>query len=85
VSTVSSQYAYSYVVGERWSGALLRRPSFRSTAWMIVATQGSGINSCSYWLHHAPPQVVFDLELMGANTSGYSERCAQPATNIGGQ
>lgn len=85
VSTVNPSFAYSYAVGEQWSGALLHRSSHHSTHWSIVATQGSGINPCSYWNRHAPPPVIRDLELKGTDKYGYAEECDPPTSFVGGQ
>lgn len=79
ISTVNPRFGFSYETGEQWSGALVHRSTARSEDWRIVATQGSGINSCRYWLQHAPTAVVRDLDLEGVSSDGSRvEHCGAP-------
>jgi hypothetical protein len=81
VSTVDRRYAYSFVVGDQWSGALMRRPSGHSEDWKITATQGSQTDTCSYWTARAPSDVVNDLRLTGVLTvsTGFEGVCGRAA------
>ena len=77
VSTVDARYGYVAVGAEQFSGALLKRTSPHSEDWRVVATQGSGINECSYWDAHASPGVVSDLRLFGAISGEETEYCGK--------
>lgn len=65
VSTVDPRYAFAYVIGEGWSGELVKRTTPRSTRWRIAAISGNGVNSCSYWASRSSIRVVVDLHLLG--------------------
>jgi hypothetical protein len=65
VSTRNARFAWADVVGEGFSGALLKRPSKRSHRFRVIGTQGGGIGECSYWRRRAPRAVLRDLRISG--------------------
>jgi hypothetical protein len=65
VSTANARFAWADVVGEGFSGALLKRPSKRSHRFRVIGTQGGGIGACSYWRRRAPRAVLRDLRISG--------------------
>lgn len=71
VSTRSRRYAWANVVGEGFSGVLLKRSSTRTRRFRVIATQGGGIEACSHWRKKAPRSVLRDLRISGVlNSSG---------------
>lgn len=76
VSTARVRFAWADVVGEGFSGALLKRPSKRSHRFRVVGTQGGGIGECSYWRARAPRVVLRDLHISGlVDDSGTVRNC----------
>jgi hypothetical protein len=65
VSTVNRRFAWTNVVGEGFSGVLLKRPRASSLRFRVVGIQGGGINECSYWRKRAPRPVLRDLRIGG--------------------
>jgi curli biogenesis system outer membrane secretion channel CsgG len=65
VSTANARFAWANVVGEGYSGALLKRPTKSSRRFRVVGSQGGGIGECSYWRAHAPRRVLRDLKISG--------------------
>lgn len=72
VSTRNPRFAWANVTGEGFSGALVKRPRTRGTAFRVVGTQGGGIGSCAYWRARAPRPVLRDLRISGLLRSGSS-------------
>jgi hypothetical protein len=70
VSTRNPRFAWANVFGEGFSGALVKRPRPRGTAFRVVGTQGGGIGSCAYWRARAPRPVLRDLRVSGLLRSG---------------
>jgi hypothetical protein len=78
VSTRNRRYAWADVVGEGFSGVLLRRPTARSRRFKVVGTQGGGIGACSYWRARAPRDVLRDLHISGiVDDSGATVNCGK--------
>ena len=78
VSTRNARYAWADVVGEGFSGALLKRPSKRSHRFHVIGTQGGGIGACSYWRRRAPRGVLRDLHISGVvDASGTVRNCGK--------
>ncbi|ADB48805.1 hypothetical protein Cwoe_0369 [Conexibacter woesei DSM 14684] len=77
VSTRNARYAWADVVGEGFSGVLLKRPSARSHRFSVIGTQGGGIGSCAYWRARAPRPVLRDLRVSGLldASTGATGRC----------
>jgi curli biogenesis system outer membrane secretion channel CsgG len=65
ISTRNARFAWANVVGEGYSGALLKRPTRRSRRFRVVGEQGGGIGECSYWRARAPRPVLRDLRISG--------------------
>jgi hypothetical protein len=65
VSTRSARYAWADIIGEGFSGMLLKRPTTRSRRFKVVGIQGGGIGACSYWRKRAPRSVLGDLDVVG--------------------
>jgi hypothetical protein len=65
VSTRSARYAWADIVGEGFSGMLLKRPTAHSRRFKVVGIQGGGIGECSYWRRLAPRSVLGDLDVKG--------------------
>jgi hypothetical protein len=65
ISTRNARFAWARVIGEGFSGALLKRPTARSRRFKVVGTQGGGISECSYWRARAPRGVLRDLRISG--------------------
>jgi hypothetical protein len=65
VSTANARFAWANVIGEGYSGALLKRPTKRSRRFRVVGEQGGGIGECSYWRARAPRRVLRDLRIRG--------------------
>jgi hypothetical protein len=74
VSTANARFAWGDVTGEGFSGVLVKRPTRRSDRWRVVASQGGGIGSCSYWRKHAPRAVLRDLRIVGIVGDNYEVR-----------
>lgn len=77
VSTRNERYAWANVVGEAFSGALLRRPTARSRRLKVIGTQGGGIGECSYWRELAPAGVLRDLRVTGLVDAGTVRNCGK--------
>ena len=78
VSTRNARYAWAAVVGEGFSGVLLKRPSKRSRRFHVVGTQGGGIGECSYWRSRAPRGVLRDLHISGlVDAAGTVRNCGK--------
>jgi hypothetical protein len=76
VSTRNARYAWADVVGEGFSGALLRRANTHTRHFRVVGTQGGGIGSCEYWRDLAPRAVLRDLRISGlTDDSGTTDNC----------
>jgi hypothetical protein len=76
VSTPNARFAWASVVGEGFSGALLKRPTKRSRRFRVVGTQGGGIATCAYWRARAPRRVLRDLHVRGlVDDSGAAVSC----------
>ena len=76
VSTVNPRFAWANVVGEGFSGVLLKRPQGSPLRFHVVGIQGGGINECSYWRRRAPRPVLRDLRISGLlNDTGASANC----------
>jgi hypothetical protein len=75
VSTRDAHYAWADVTTDGFSGALLKRPTKRSTHFHAVATQGGGIELCSKWRKHAPKRILADLHIAGLRADGSTGRC----------
>jgi hypothetical protein len=65
VSTSNARFAWADVIGEGFSGVLLKRPTKRSHRFRVIGTQGGGISECSYWRRRAPRAVLRDLRISG--------------------
>jgi hypothetical protein len=65
VSTVDPRYAFGGAIGDGYSGVLVKRESGH---WRVVAVQGGGLMSCSYWEAAAPVSVIRDLRLDGISS-----------------
>jgi hypothetical protein len=65
VSTRNARFAWADVLGEGFSGVLLKRPSPRSRSFKVVGTQGGRLGLCSYWRARAPAAVLHDLHVNG--------------------
>jgi hypothetical protein len=66
------------VVGEGFSGVLLKRPTGHSRRFKVVGTQGGGIGECSYWRVRAPRGVLRDLHISGlVDDSGTVRNCGR--------
>jgi hypothetical protein len=65
VSTANARFAWANVIGEGYSGALVKRPTKRSRRFRVVGSQGGGIGECSYWRARAPRRVLRDLKVSG--------------------
>jgi len=70
VSTRNARFAWADVVGEGFSGVLLKRSSPHSRRFKVVGTQGGGIGECSYWRARAPAAVLRDLHVSGLLDDG---------------
>src|SRR5688500_3380210 len=46
VSTKNARFAWADVIGEGFSGVLVKRPTRRSRSFRVVGWQGGGIGSC---------------------------------------
>jgi hypothetical protein len=78
VSTPKARFAWADVVGEGFSGVLLKRPSRHSVKFRVIGTQGGGIGECSYWRARAPRSVLRDLHVSGlVGTSGEVRNCGK--------
>jgi hypothetical protein len=78
VSTRNARFAWADVVGEGFSGALLKRPTRHSRRFKVVGTQGGGIGECSYWRARAPRGVLRDLHISGlVDDSGTVRNCGK--------
>lgn len=77
ISTRNPRYAWADVVGEGFSGVLLKRSSARSHRFRAIGTQGGGIGSCAYWRARAPLPVLRDLRVFGLldASTGATGRC----------
>jgi hypothetical protein len=76
VSTRNARFAWARVIGEGFSGVLLKRPTRRSRRFRVVGTQGGGISACSYWRARAPRAVLRDLRIKGVvDDSGAARSC----------
>ena len=75
VSTRNPRYAWAKVIGEGFSGVLVRRPTRRSRRWRVIGIQGGGIAECSYWERRAPDRVLRDLRIRGLVASGDVRTC----------
>jgi len=64
------RFAWADVVGEGFSGALLKRPRPGSRRFRVVGVQGGGIELCSYWRKRAPAAVLRDLRVSGLLDDG---------------
>jgi hypothetical protein len=73
VSTVNPRYAWVYVVGEGYSGALMKRPTRSSLRFKVHASRGGGVPLCSEW--KTPRAVLRDLRLGGLRADGSYGRC----------
>jgi hypothetical protein len=73
VSTVNPRYAWVFVVGEGYSGALMKRPTSKSLKFKVHTARGGGVNLCSDW--RAPRAVLHDLSLGGLREDGSYGRC----------
>ena len=65
VSTRSARYAWADILGEGFSGMLLKRSNADSRRFRVVGIQGGGIGACSYWRARAPRSVLRDLDVKG--------------------
>ncbi len=78
VSTSNARFAWADVVGEGFSGVLLKRPTRSSRRFRVVGSQGGGIGECSYWRARAPAAVLRDLRIVGLfDGSGRVRNCGQ--------
>lgn len=78
VSTRGRRYAWADVVGEGFSGVLLKRPSRHSRHFRVIGTQGGGISLCSEWRPLAPARVLRDLHIRGLiRHSGKVRNCGR--------
>jgi hypothetical protein len=77
VSMPNTRFAWADVVGEGFSGVLLkRRPG--SNRFRVIGLQGGGIGECSYWRDLAPDRVLRDLKVMGlVGTTGEVRNCGR--------
>jgi hypothetical protein len=76
VSTRNARFAWARVVGEGFSGVLLKRPTKRSRRFRTVGIQGGGIATCAYWRARAPRKVLRDLRIRGlVDDSGAVASC----------
>ena len=76
VSTRNARFAWARVIGEGYSGVLLKRPTKRSRRFRTVGVQGGGIAECSYWRARAPRRVLRDLRVTGlVDDSGAAVSC----------
>jgi hypothetical protein len=75
VSTKNGRYAWGKVVGEGFSGVLLKRANTHTRSFKVVATQGGGVEECSKWLAAAPRAVLKDLRVVGLDSSGNTGSC----------
>jgi hypothetical protein len=79
VSTRNARFAWADVVGEGFSGVLLKRPTRHSRRFRVIGTQGGGISECSYWRARAPRAVLRDLHIAGlVDESGATRNCGKP-------
>ena len=69
VSTRNARYAWADVVGEGFSGTLLKRANTRTRRFKVVGTQGGGMGECTYWRDRAPRAVLKDLRITGLKDS----------------
>jgi hypothetical protein len=77
VSTANERFAWSNVVADGFSGALVKRSSRSSTDFKVVGTQGGGIGTCRYWRKRAPRRVLKDLRIHGLVKSGATRNCGK--------
>jgi hypothetical protein len=78
VSTRNARYAWADVVGEGFSGVLVKRPTGRSRRFRVVGSQGGGISTCSYWRARAPDGVLRDLRITGlVDDTGATRNCGR--------
>jgi hypothetical protein len=75
VSTANARFAWANVIGEGYSGALLKRPTKRSRRFRVVGEQGGGIGQCSYWRARAPRRVLRDLRISGLVNDTDTRNC----------
>lgn len=78
VSTRNARFAWADVVGEGFSGVLLKRPTRHSRRFKVIGTQGGGISECSYWRARAPRAVLRDLRITGlVDDTGAARNCGK--------
>ncbi|MBA3782365.1 MAG: hypothetical protein H0X12_11015 [Nocardioides sp.] len=78
ISTPNARFVWAEVVGEGFSGALLKRKTAESPRFRVAGTQGGGIASCSYWLEVAPARVLRDLKISGlVEATGEVRNCGR--------
>jgi hypothetical protein len=69
ISTRNERFAWATVLGEGFSGTLLKRVTGHPRRFRVIGTQGGGIGSCSYWRAKAPRAVLRDLRIEGLDTA----------------
>jgi len=78
VSTRNARFAWADVIGEGFSGVLLKRPTAHSRRFKVIGTQGGGIGSCDYWRARAPAGVLRDLRIRGlVDDAGTVRNCGK--------
>ena len=78
VSTRNERFAWADVVGEGFSGVLLKRATARAHRFRVAGTQGGGIGSCAYWRARAPAGVLRDLRVQGlVEATGAVRNCGR--------
>lgn len=79
VSTRNARFAWATVVGEGFSGVLLKRPTTGSRRFHVIGWQGGGISECAYWRERAPRSVLRDLRISGLvdASSGAVRNCGR--------
>jgi hypothetical protein len=78
ISTENARFAWAEVVGEGFSGVLVKRPTRSSRRFRVVGSQGGGIGSCDYWRARAPAAVLRDLRIAGVvDDSGTTRNCGK--------
>jgi hypothetical protein len=65
VSTRDPRFAWATVLGEGFSGTLLKRVKAHPPRFRVIGWQGGGIGSCRYWRARAPGAVLRDLRIQG--------------------
>ena len=76
VSTRNARYAWADVIGEGFSGVLVKRRRASARRFRVIGIQGGGIAECSYWRARAPSGVLRDLRISGlVDDSGATRNC----------